>query len=51
LPWSKCTLQDALTSANGEFTPYEKLPSFKNDEPAKYEENILTGAVGEKNFE
>jgi hypothetical protein len=47
MPWSKCTLQDALTS-NGVFTPLEKQLLFKNDNPAKFEETILTGAVGEK---
>jgi hypothetical protein len=51
LPWSKCTLQDALTSTNGEFIPYVKQPAFKNGDPAHYEQTILTGAVGENKLE
>lgn len=50
MPWSKCTLKDALTSTAGVFVPYEKQPSFKNENPAKYEENILKGAVGSTNL-
>lgn len=46
LPLSNCTLQDALKSTSGEIIPFEKLPSFNNDNPATYEDLIIKGAAG-----
>lgn len=48
MPWSKCTLKDALTSAAGEFISYEKQPTFKNHNFYNFEETIISRAAGEK---